>query len=111
MSIRLRSPAEFYIRSLIVHPDNYSDADIVEILDDQRLIFYSEEYIGRFRKKVPPRPEPFYPDDDKHLPSYTYVTREYINTIFLRSREMKEALTILKWPRIQEFVETMMTSG
>jgi hypothetical protein len=106
--MRLRSPAEFYIKALLVHPDGYSVEEVKEILDDLDLMPISLSYITRIRNKMRPPPDPFYPDDPGHLPSFRYVVTNKIHTIFQRTVPMKTALELLKVPRSKEFTEALM---
>ena len=105
--MRLRSPAEYYIKFLCVHPSNYATADIRERLLDEGLDFISDEYIERVRRKLTP-PDPFYPTDRRHKASMDFILDERINSLFQRTVPMKMALELLDTPRAKEFVETML---
>lgn len=104
--MRLRSPAEFYIKYLLVHPDKYSTADIKERLLEEDLYFVSDEYIDKLRAKLKP-PDPFYPGDPGHQPSMTFICRQRINRMFQQDVTMKMALAVLRKPRAKEFLEAM----
>jgi hypothetical protein len=105
--MRLRSPAEFYIKYLILHPDKYLTRDIKERLLDEGLDFISEAYIDRLRSKLKP-PTPFYPNDRDHAPSFHFLINERINGLFHRELAVRTALEILSLPRAKEFVEAMV---
>jgi hypothetical protein len=107
MTVCLRSPAEYYIKGLIVHPDEYSNEEIVDKLRHQKLIFYSPSFIDGVRKTVKTPPDPFHPEDETHAASYNYLVNEGLLHMFQRSVDMKAAFNILKKPRIQEFVEAL----
>lgn len=104
--MRLRSPAEYYIKYLVLHPDKYSTATIKERLLDEGLDFISDRYIDGLRKKLNP-PDPFFPGDPNHAASYSFIIRERVNRMFQRDISMKMALEILETPRAKEFVESM----
>ena len=105
--MRLRSPAEFYIKYLTVHPDGLSTLAIKERLIDEGLDFVSEEYLERVRVALVP-PSPFYPDDRNHPASLAFILRERINRLFQRDITMKMALELLRMPRAKEFAEAML---
>ena len=105
--MRLRSPAEFYLKYLIVHPDGLSTPAIKERLIDEGLDFISEEYLDKLRLNLVP-PNPFYPDDRNHAASMAFILRERINRLFQRDITMKMALELLNMPRAREFAEAML---
>ena len=111
MSSRLLSPAQAYIKYLVVHPDGYTTADIRERLLDEGLDFVSDQYIERVRKKMPPLPRPFYPQDPWHVPSFAYTSEQQINRMFVPDAMMRVAKDLLLRPRVKEQVEAMVING
>lgn len=105
--MRLRSPAEYYIKYLVVHPDQYETPVIKQRLIDEGLDFISDAYIDGLRAKLAP-PSPFYPHDRNHKASFSFILRERINSLFQQDLSMKMALELLDTPRAKEFVETMV---
>lgn len=105
--MRLRSPAEFYIKYLACHPDKFTTDAIKERLLDEGLDFISPKYIDGLRAKLKP-PKPFHPTDQKHFPSYRFLLNERIDRIFHPDAAMQTAKEILARPRAKEFVESMM---
>jgi hypothetical protein len=105
--VRLRSPAEFYIKGLVVDPHKYSTDYIKKKLLDEGLDFLSERYIDDMRTSVTV-PEPFYPGDPTHAASFAFLCREGINRMFQKDLAMKMALGVLAKPRAKEFVESML---
>lgn len=105
--MRLRSPAEFYIKYLVCHPDRYTSDAVKERLLDEGLDFISTKYIDGLRDKCKP-PKPFQPTNQNHFPSYRFIIREKINRLFLPDAAMKTAKEILATPRAKEFVESML---
>ena len=103
----LRSPAEYYIKYLLVHPDKYDTAAIKKRLLREGLDFISEDYIADLRADLRP-PSPFYPEDERHTASLKFVIREGIHRLFQRTVETKMALELLRTPRAKEFAETMI---
>lgn len=108
----LHSPAEYYIKFLVTHPDRYSISGILEIIADKGLDGIRAEYIQRLRSLYLP-PEPFYPFDLKHEPSQRFLRREKIWGLYYPTRDEPAALAwrILCAPRAKEFVETMVISS
>lgn len=105
----IRSPAEFYIKYLLVHPDNHSNKSISKILDQLGLDFISDEYVTGLRDRLA-RPMPFYPKEGTHSPSQRFIIRHGLREIFRPGTDMKIALAILEYPRAKEFVESMLLS-
>jgi hypothetical protein len=105
--MRLRSPAEFYIKCLLLDPDGYTTPEIRERLIDEDLDFISDEYINRLRKKLKP-PKPFRPTDNLHLASYRFVMQERVKSYFQRTVPMKSAIELLSLPPAKEFAEGML---
>lgn len=107
MSARLRSPAEYYIKYLLVHPDQYDTPTIKERLLDEGLDFLHESYVEKLRLSLKP-PKPFYPMEAGHLASSRFILKHRMNSLFQRTVPMKMALQVLETPRAKEFVESML---
>lgn len=105
--MRLRSPAEFYIKALVCHPDKYSTLTIRERLLDEGLDVISDAYIDGLRAKMQP-PKTFFPTDKNHFPSYRFIINQQIDRFYLPDAAMKAAREILGRPRAKEFVESML---
>ncbi len=105
---RLRSPAEYFIKALIVHPDAYTTDEIKQRLEGDDLDWLSLEYIDWVRTRIPPWPDPFYPFDRMHLSSSRFIYKERINRAFLVDLEMRAAGELKDKPRVREFIEAMM---
>ena len=101
-----RSPAEYYIRYLLVHPDKYGDDDISRILREHQLDNPACGYFDRLRAQLCP-PVPFHPMDRRHLPSYRFLVSEKLHKMFFPDKHTVAALRILKEPRAKEMVESM----
>lgn len=102
-----RSPAEYYIKYLLVHPDNFSDERIEETLAEYHLDNPGGSYLPRLRRQVD-RPRPFFPYDELHFNSYRFLTRQKIVHMFFPDKATMGALKILETPRAKEIVETML---
>ena len=111
MSSRLRSPAEFYIKYLVIHPDGYSTEDIKERLLDESLDYIGPKYIDRLRKNMPKVPNPFYPTDAYHRQSYMYVCEQQIDRLFIPDSSMRRTLTLLRHAQAKLQIETMIGGG
>jgi hypothetical protein len=105
---RLRSPAEYFIKALIVHPDAYTTEEIKERVEGEDLDWLSLAYIDWVRTRIPPWPEPFYPHDCLHLASSQFIHRERINRAFQTDLSMRAAGEAKDKPRVREFIESMM---
>ena len=105
--MRLRSPAENYIKYLVVHPDAFTTDDIRERLLDEGLDFISNAYIDKLRTKLKP-PKPFFPNKRTHAASLNFILRERINGMFQRNDLINRAIELLNTPRAKEFVEAMI---
>lgn len=105
--MRLRSPAENYIKYLLLHRDKLTDDAVKDRLQDYGLDFISSSYIERLRNKLKP-PKPFFPDDDHHRSSAHFLLDEGVYRLFHRRMSMKIAFSILEHARAKEFVEAMV---
>ncbi len=104
------SPAEFYIKFLLIHPSNYSNRDIEGILKDSQLDFIGDDHLLKLRSLLT-APIPFYPQDKRHHRSQRFLIREKIQGLFHRDEVVRRAFDILESPRAKEFVESMSLSG
>lgn len=102
-----RTPVEYFLKFLIVHPDDYSEAEIREKLFEHGLDDLGAYYIERLRKKLTP-PKPFYPTDKLHFRSQRFLIKEGIQDLFFPDEDTATAFRILEYPRIKEFVESMV---
>lgn len=105
-----RSPAEIYIKYLVLHPKKYSNAQIREILQFVQLDYLGDWYVNRLRQKVEP-PDPFYPQDKAHKPSYRFLLSNELSWLFHPDEHAKRAFRILEKPRVKEFVESMIATN
>ena len=102
-----RSPCEYYIKYLLVHPDDYPDSEIEEILRLQQLDNIGLEYIERLRNECTP-PTPFYPFDELHFKSQRFLIREGIRSLFIPDSDADCAMKLLTTPRAKETIETSL---
>jgi len=105
-----RSPAEVYIKYLILHPRKYSNEDIKEILDYVQLDYIGDWYVDKLRGELRP-PNPFYPFDRRHKLSRRFLLTNGLIWIFHPDPPGLKAFKILEKPRVKEFVESMVTVG
>lgn len=105
-----RSPAEYYLKYLLVRPNKLDDEQIMAMCYQQHLDCPGEEYLERLRVKAPP-PNPFYPTDRLHIKSQRFLFREKIQQLFLPDQDMLVTLKLLAHARAKEFVEAMTLSG
>jgi hypothetical protein len=107
--MNLRSPAENYIKYLLVHPDKYSNEVIEKTLGEFGIYFLGKEYLEKLRGRLV-TPEVFRPLDMTHPASLRFLIREGIRTLFHPTQATKTALRILSTPRAKEFTEAMLLS-
>jgi hypothetical protein len=101
------SPAEVYIKYLVVHPDGYGEEAIVELLRLKQLDFIGTAYVNRIRRDLHP-PLPFRPLDKLHRPSVRFLTTHRLHYLFHPDDAMEQALAILENPQTKEVIETML---
>ncbi len=103
--MRLISPALYYLKFLICHPDGHTNDAIKERCSDERVDFISDAYLDKLRGQLK-TPTPFYPSDRRHKKSFKFLIEEGIHTIFTADVSMRMALQVLERPRAKEFIET-----
>ena len=102
-----RSPCEYYIKYLLVHPDDYGDEEVEELLRTQQLDNIGMEYLELLRASCP-HPMPFYPFDEMHFRSQRFLIREGIRGLFVTTSHVECAMKLLQLPRAKEFIETSL---
>lgn len=105
-----RSPAEAYIKYLLLHPKKYDNGAIKDILEFAQLDFINNGYLQRLRAALDP-PKPFYPFDTNHRPSRNFVLLEGLAQLFTQDDAGRKAFKILERPRVKEFVEASLISN
>lgn len=106
------SPCDFYLKYLVTHPDNYTDAGIRTLVKLQHLDFLGYKHLERIRKFCTP-PVPFYPDDPHHAPSERFLVKERIYALYRYNDDddAKCAIKLLDHPRGKEVTESMLAAG
>jgi hypothetical protein len=107
--VRVRSPAEFYLKYLIVRAANPSFETIGNIFDELELDIVGEDYFKRVLERTV-KPTPFHPKDKLHTRSQRFILKEGIHDIFFPDEHMRMALKVLETARAKEFVEAMILS-
>lgn len=105
-----RSPAELYIKYLIVHPKKYTNKQIEDILRYTQLDFLGNWYVEKLRSKLRP-PQPFRPFDSKHGPSREWLRLHGLLWIYDPDKHGKRAFDVLEAPRVKEYVESSIISN
>jgi hypothetical protein len=105
-----RSPAEYYLKYLLVHPDDFSDEQIREIVMGKQLDFIGMSYLDRLRPTCVP-PIPFYPEDEYHFPSQRFLIKHKIVEMFQPNEDLFRANELLENPRAKETIESSIMSG
>ena len=101
-----RSPCETYIKYLLVHPDENTNADVMRRLRKLALDFPSERYISELRQDLE-TPTPFRPFDLRHHASHRFLLRHRLVSLFHPDDSSRHAERVLKAPRAKEIVESM----
>lgn len=104
------SPAERYLKALIVHPAVYDNSYIKDIARELSLDLLGDWYLTYLRKVLKP-PNPFYPEDPGHEASQRYLLQEQLEYVFQQDEHMKKATRLLCRPRARELAETMVLGG
>lgn len=104
------SPAEFYIKYLLCHPDNYTDEQIRDMLRLQGLAWLGMTHLERLRSSLPV-PAPFYPENRTHRRSQDFLRRERIWAMYHPDDAMQGALQALKRPKAKVNLETLLLTG
>lgn len=102
-----RSPAEAYLKYLIVHPDGFSDTQIRDLVRLQQLDFLGMPHLKFMRQTCVP-PSPFYPENRNHHRSYNFITLERIWDMFHQDDDVRAANNVLETPRAKEMLESML---
>ena len=105
--MRLRSPAEFYIKALFADTRRLTDEQVQEQLAEDGVDYISTAYLTRLRKKMKV-PEPFHPSKQNHIASQQFLVREKLRRFFQPDKLMREALLVFEKPRVREAVESML---
>lgn len=105
-----RSPAELYIKYLLLHSKNYDNDAIKEILQFAQLDYLGDWYLDRLRSKLTP-PVPFRPFNKAHHPSQRFLLSSGLSWIFHPDKHGLKAFEILERPRVKEYVESSIASS
>lgn len=108
--MKLRSPAEYYLKYLLVHPERYSTEVVEQICDEYNVEYLNSAYLERLRLRCVP-PDPFRPEDPLHVRSQRFLIKEKLLWLFRPTHDMKLAQTILENARAKEFAESMILSS
>lgn len=105
-----RSPAERYIKALILHPAEYSNEKIVKKLDRLELDPIGPDYIKELREGLKPPPA-FYPEDGRHHPTVKFLRQQEVYSFFHPDLEAQAAWTLLTTPSAKLHIEALSLSG
>lgn len=104
------SPAERYLKALVIHPATYDNAYIKDVARELSLDVLGDWYLTYLRQKMKP-PKVFYPEDPGHMASQKYLMQEQLEYVFRQDEHMKKATRLLCRPRARELAETMILGG
>jgi hypothetical protein len=105
-----RSPAEYYIKYLMLLPEKLSDDDVTRTLRLLHLDYPGRLYLKRLRLTLKP-PIPFYPTQESDLESYKFLQEHRVHRLFFRDKHVNIALLILQQPRAKEIVESALIAS
>lgn len=105
-----RTPCEYYLKYLLVHPDSYSTDDIKLALREHQLDFPGDIPVSRLRERLV-KPATFRPADKRHSATFRFLVREGIYYLFHLDDETRAAIFLLKRPRAKEMIEAMTIAG
>lgn len=105
-----RSPAEYYIKFLVAHPDQLEVDEIEERVREKQLDYIGAPYVEKLRSSMS-IPKPFYPYDEDDIGSQRFLIREGLVLFFIPNRHMRVAQGILDTPKAKEVVESSFISG
>lgn len=105
-----RSPAEYYLKYLISHPDRYQDEVIAQMCADKGLDYLGPDYLDRLKARTIP-PCPFHPYDTTHFSSQHFLNKHRIRSLYFKDDATRDALRILEVPKLKEFSEAMILVG
>lgn len=101
------SPCEYYIKYLLLHPEEYSNKAIIELLTKEELDPLGDYYVEELRTQLTP-PSPFYPFDVKHAASRRFLRKQGVYRLFHRDADTERAFVILRSPRAKKYVEAAL---
>ena len=104
----LRSPAQFYIKYLLCHPNGYTVDAIIARMMDEGLDYIDAPYIESVRGKMPPLPKPFYPRDPDHSLSRRYIRDQQIEGMFLPDTNVRAAYELVSHAQARRQIEAMV---
>lgn len=104
------SPCEYYLKYLVVHPNQYTSENIKDIVQAQQLDYMGIPHLETLRGKCRP-PNPFYPEKIGHVPSTRFLLREKLEAIFRPSSDMIMAMRMLDNPQAKELIESTTLAG
>lgn len=105
-----RSPAEFYLKCLLLEPEKLDNKQIIERAESEGLDALHFKYLDLLRTKLRP-PELFHLRDKLHRPSQDFLHAERLVRYFLPDADMQMALRILSLPRAKEAAEVLTLSS
>jgi len=99
-----RSPAEYFIRYLLVHPDKYNNAAVREQVQELELYCPLDRQLDQLRRQLRP-PQPFFPRNSHHQESMRFLHDAGVHSMFFPDRATRRAMDILRTPPVRQIVE------
>lgn len=105
-----KSPAEAYIKYLLLSPEKYSNKRVLEICREHQIDSLGKWYLDKLRNKLR-QPLPFRPYDEDDGPSQRFLMLEGLHRLFHPDESGALAFQMLERPRVKEFIEAMTLVG
>jgi hypothetical protein len=106
----LRSPGELFLLHLLVHPDNHSIDEVIEIAIEKKMVFVGRSYLEKLRDQNVP-PAPFFPSDRSHRPSMKFLYEKHIYDLVHPDEVTRQCIEILELPILRSYVEALAIAG
>lgn len=106
------SPAEAWLKYVIVHPRGFSNDDIRDMAMFAELDWIANWYLDKLRDEMSVgMPLPFLPTDKKHRASQRYIYERGLHYFFYPDGPTNTAFRVLELPKIKEFIESSLINN
>lgn len=109
---KMRHPAEFYIRAIIIRDPSTTDAQLLREIEQRGFLEPQQNYLGFLRAEIAaaPQPNPFQPFNKLHRPSMQYLRDQQVYEMFFPTGGVEEAMSYLTDPAKRMQVEQIIMS-
>ena len=103
-----RSPAEYYLKYLLLAPEGWNDTAIQYHMEDRGIYCPNPRRIEELRKSLRP-PTYFQPTNRLHKASSDFLKAEKVYTMFHPDSYTRMSVFIFERPSIKQFIETSIS--